>query len=189
MGIPTLKIRRSRDRLIFNMGVTIRERWHLYIEMTPGDNSANVRAVLTWTNLWFDCIIKIITEHWDFSQDPNYGSWNKTFVNWISVYFWLCGVYQCIEVLNVSDVSLYLVSYPSEFSWRCKWFTDAASFVTVLQYDLCQKLNDCSAWVMWSHHLISNTKSMGLVQERCKSSNSCTNVVAINENYISQKFI
>ena len=33
MGIPVLKIRRSRDRLIFNMGIPILVRWHLYIEM------------------------------------------------------------------------------------------------------------------------------------------------------------
>ena len=31
MGIPILKIRRSRDRLIFNMGIPILER-HLYVE-------------------------------------------------------------------------------------------------------------------------------------------------------------
>ena len=32
MGIPVLKIRRSRDRLIFNMGIPILVRRHLYIE-------------------------------------------------------------------------------------------------------------------------------------------------------------
>ena len=37
MGIPMLKIRRLRDRLIFNMGIPILVRWHLYIE-TPPDN-------------------------------------------------------------------------------------------------------------------------------------------------------
>ena len=35
MGIPMFKIRRSRDRLIFNMGIPILLRWHLYIEMAP----------------------------------------------------------------------------------------------------------------------------------------------------------
>ena len=30
-----LKIRRSRDRLIFNMGIPILIRWHLYIETPP----------------------------------------------------------------------------------------------------------------------------------------------------------
>ena len=34
-GIPMLKIRRSRDRLIFNMGIPILVRRHLYIEMAP----------------------------------------------------------------------------------------------------------------------------------------------------------
>ena len=35
MGIPMLKIRRSRDHLIFNMGIPILVRWHIYIEMPP----------------------------------------------------------------------------------------------------------------------------------------------------------
>ena len=35
MGIPMLKIRRSQDRLIFNMGVPILVRQHLYVEIVP----------------------------------------------------------------------------------------------------------------------------------------------------------
>ena len=35
MGIPMLKIRRSQDRLIFNMGIPILVRRYLYIEMAP----------------------------------------------------------------------------------------------------------------------------------------------------------
>ena len=35
MGIPMLKIRRPQDCLIFNMGIPILVRWHLYIEMAP----------------------------------------------------------------------------------------------------------------------------------------------------------
>ena len=34
MGIPMLKIRRSQDRLIFNMRIPILVRWHLSIEMS-----------------------------------------------------------------------------------------------------------------------------------------------------------
>ena len=37
IGIPMLKIRRSRDRLIFNIGIPILVRRHLYIETAPGD--------------------------------------------------------------------------------------------------------------------------------------------------------
>ena len=33
--IPVLKIRRSWDHLIFNLGITILVRWHLYIEPPP----------------------------------------------------------------------------------------------------------------------------------------------------------
>ena len=35
MGIPMLKIRRSRDRLIFNTGIPLRVRRYLYIETAP----------------------------------------------------------------------------------------------------------------------------------------------------------
>ena len=35
MGIPMLKIRRTPDRLIFNMGILILVRRHLYIETAP----------------------------------------------------------------------------------------------------------------------------------------------------------
>ena len=34
-GIPMLKIRRSWDRLIYNMGIPILQRWHHHIETTP----------------------------------------------------------------------------------------------------------------------------------------------------------
>ena len=37
MGILMLKIRRSWDRIIFNMGIPILVRQHLYIETPPGD--------------------------------------------------------------------------------------------------------------------------------------------------------
>ena len=35
MGIPMLKIRQSWDRLIFNMGIPILVRWHLYLTRPP----------------------------------------------------------------------------------------------------------------------------------------------------------
>ena len=38
-GIPMLNIRRSRDRLIFNIGIPMLVRRHLYIEMVPGPDS------------------------------------------------------------------------------------------------------------------------------------------------------
>ena len=44
MGIPMLKITRSWDRLIFNMGIPILVRWHLYIEMGY--------KCSTWTPIW-----------------------------------------------------------------------------------------------------------------------------------------
>ena len=42
MGIPMLKIRRSQDRLIFNMGIFILIRRHIYIEMAPDLLSVHV---------------------------------------------------------------------------------------------------------------------------------------------------
>ena len=36
MGIPMLKIRRSQDRLIFNIGIPILVRQYIYIETPPG---------------------------------------------------------------------------------------------------------------------------------------------------------
>ena len=50
MGIPMLKIRRSRDRLIFNMVIPTPVRWHLYIEMAPSPWT----NVVCWTapTLW-----------------------------------------------------------------------------------------------------------------------------------------
>ena len=58
MGIPMLKIRRSRDRLIFNMGILILVRQHLYTE-TP-----------LWFKFWnadsvWQCHLGICREfHW-----------------------------------------------------------------------------------------------------------------------------
>ena len=50
-GIPMLKIRRSWGRLIFNMGIPILERWHLYIDTAPrvieedfGENGRSVNV-------------------------------------------------------------------------------------------------------------------------------------------------
>ena len=52
-GIHMLKIRRSRDRLILNMGIPILVRLHIYIETPPhpGYNSINASAVQNWAVL------------------------------------------------------------------------------------------------------------------------------------------
>ena len=42
-GIPMLKIRRSRDRLIFNMGIPILVRRHIYNETAPSSGNVNVQ--------------------------------------------------------------------------------------------------------------------------------------------------
>ena len=46
IGIPMLKIRRSRDRLIFNMGIPIPVRRHLYTETVP-------RWLITLSSPWW----------------------------------------------------------------------------------------------------------------------------------------
>ena len=48
MGIPMLKIRQSRDRLIFNMGILILVSWHLDIETAP---SSPVRYRVSFVRL------------------------------------------------------------------------------------------------------------------------------------------
>ena len=56
MEIPMLKIRRSRDRLIFNMGIPILVRQHLYIETPPrslcvscgNDSNHNATVCYKW---------------------------------------------------------------------------------------------------------------------------------------------
>ena len=50
MGIPMLKIRRSRDRLIFNMGIPILVRRHLYIETAPWTNKLHTATENYWYN-------------------------------------------------------------------------------------------------------------------------------------------
>ena len=49
IGIPTLKIRRSCDRLIFNMGIPILVRRHLYIETAPRSPQPLAHTSFVWT--------------------------------------------------------------------------------------------------------------------------------------------
>ena len=51
-----LKIRRSRDRLIFTMGIPILVRQHLYIEMAPSCLLALGAAALLCGNSWFSWV-------------------------------------------------------------------------------------------------------------------------------------
>ena len=46
MEIPMLKIRRSQDRLIFNMGIPILVRRHFYIEKAPWIDTSSCRFFL-----------------------------------------------------------------------------------------------------------------------------------------------
>ena len=60
MGIPVLKIRRSRDRLIFNMRIHIMVRGNLYIETAPNWSKRqglnNKIAYTVFYNWWLDGI-------------------------------------------------------------------------------------------------------------------------------------
>ena len=55
MGILMLKIRRSRDRLIFNMGILILVSRHLCIETAPWTSEVYILFVLfeSFRSLWF----------------------------------------------------------------------------------------------------------------------------------------
>ena len=48
MGIPMLKIRRSNDRLILNVGIPIPENDGLYIEMGPRTHVSNLNMKQYW---------------------------------------------------------------------------------------------------------------------------------------------
>ena len=52
-GDPVLKLRRSWDRLIFNTGIHILVRPHIYIERAPGQWRSSLSLLLpTWINWW-----------------------------------------------------------------------------------------------------------------------------------------
>ena len=48
MGIPMLKIRRSQDCFIFDMGTPILVRWHLYIIETAPDAHKTVIVAVSY---------------------------------------------------------------------------------------------------------------------------------------------
>ena len=52
MGIPMLKIRRSWDCLIFNMGIPILARRHLYIETAPWSQLISLRPLVPLFSVW-----------------------------------------------------------------------------------------------------------------------------------------
>ena len=58
-GIPMLKIRRSQERLIFNMGILYWLRRHLYVETAPGSSQYLAMAENTYMTF---CVFKIF-EH------------------------------------------------------------------------------------------------------------------------------
>ena len=71
-GIPMLKIRRSRDRLIFNMGIPILVRRHPYIEMGPwcflvwpGNEYLASYEVLCITHKSYECTCFVCCCTWD----------------------------------------------------------------------------------------------------------------------------
>ena len=58
MGITMLKIRRSRDRLIFNMGIPILARQHLYIPTAPW-SSLVLSVLCITTTMKLNCAINL----------------------------------------------------------------------------------------------------------------------------------
>ena len=63
----------------------------------------------------------------------------------------------CAREVILWGASLISGSSPNECSWGCK-FSACVSVVTNLEWALCHKLDDVSASLMRSRHLISNTK-------------------------------
>ena len=60
MGISMLKIRQSCDRLIFNMGIPILVRQHLYVETGMGISMLKIRQ--SWDRLIFNIGIPIMVK-------------------------------------------------------------------------------------------------------------------------------
>ena len=74
MGITMLKIRRSQDRLIFNMGILMLVRWHHYIETAASSKPSN------WLSQWWPNLPNMY--YWPQPQWPYvYGLLKINFVN------------------------------------------------------------------------------------------------------------
>ena len=104
MGIPMLKIRRSRDRLIISIGVLILMRWHLYIKTAPWLALTQCWLIVIWAvgNIFQCNVIKNTTltnthqriSIW--SHLPNVGHFVPTTIKWLDrdgsdsdfKYFW-----------------------------------------------------------------------------------------------------
>ena len=78
-----LKIRRSRDRLIFNMGIPILVRRHLYSEMAPRP-SFNMKSVIRCRNYHYNDKIKMVMRP---SYLCNENPFTDTYTKWSP---WLC---------------------------------------------------------------------------------------------------
>ena len=110
MGIPMLKIRTSQDHLIFNMGILILVRRHLYNEMGPRSLPEPMMTQISyaymghqaWMGLikWMvkHCQVPFIT-HWGLNKLSlsawnlhtifwNTWSWMKIILLWLKFYSW-----------------------------------------------------------------------------------------------------
>ena len=99
MRIPMLKIRRSRDRLIFNMLIPILVRRHLYIETAPCihlrgrlGSIATESTVKFQSNTWIKRTLQQLqdfgeTFHWIMKQSPEDKEVSRYFIDtpsWIT---------------------------------------------------------------------------------------------------------
>ena len=90
-GIPMLKIRRSQDRLIFNMRISIPARRYLYIEMPP--------RLYNHNNFYSDCylpcnlLIRLSWSHlvlWNLSTETHPGCWWGRLIEALIKWLTLC---------------------------------------------------------------------------------------------------
>ena len=68
MGIPMLKIRRSWDCLIFNMGIPILVRRHLYIETAPRWSFNHLISTMRFPKLMKWCFYIELGQWWRWSS-------------------------------------------------------------------------------------------------------------------------
>ena len=102
IGIPMLKIRRSHDRLMFNMGITIPGKDGLYIETGPWFFSSNwVLLIVSQILLW---VKDVLVWHPQNNLDTWYYMakcwripckiiWRQTLVVSTKVWLWMCAVH------------------------------------------------------------------------------------------------
>ena len=137
MGIPMLKIRRSRDRLIFNMGIPTLVRRHLYIETAPWfqwvTSSKPFHLDINVMICMYKCVARIESNHvYQASKE----------------FIFLCLFFTSRPMQHMQ---CYIIMRFKEQKWKCIWVTIK---VTCALY---------SCLLYSEIHIACNSSSMGIL--------------------------